>query len=85
MASSEQIFVIRTWLVNSRSYRLATGSNSEIQNVCFEMEAQSSGGDIGPECLQSNDSYSLYAFGDIDALMADLPDFAGVPPCTTEC
>ena len=43
------------------------------------------GGDIGPECLQSNDSNSLNAFGDIDALMADLPDFAGAPPCTTEC
>ena len=53
--------------------------------MCFEMEAQSSGGDIGPECLQSDESYSLDAFGDIDALMADLPDFAGAPPCTTEC
>ena len=30
------------------------------------MEAQSSGGDIGPECLQSDDSYSLDAFGDIE-------------------
>ena len=33
--------------------------------MCFEMEAQSLGGDIGPECLQSDDSYSLDAFGDI--------------------
>ena len=40
--------------------------------MCFEMEAQSSGGDIGPECLQSNESYSLDAFGDIDALIASL-------------
>ena len=75
MTSSEQIFVIRTWLVNSRSYHLATASNSEM---CFEMEVQSSGDDIGPECLQSDDSYSLDAFG-------DLPDFAGMPPRTTEC
>ena len=45
--------------------------------MCFEMEAQSSGGDIGPECLQSDDSYSLDVFGDIDALIADLTDFAG--------
>ena len=52
--------------------------------MCFEMEAQSSGGDIGPECLQS-DNFSLDAFGDIDALIADLPDFAGTPPRTTEC
>ena len=50
----------------------------------FEMEAQSSGGDIGPECLQSDDSYSLDAFGDIDALIADLTDRAGTPPHTTE-
>ena len=33
--------------------------------MCFEMEAQSSGGDIGPECPQSDNSYSLDAFGDI--------------------
>ena len=26
------------------------------------MEAQRSGGDIGPECLQSDDSYSLDTF-----------------------
>ena len=33
---------------------------------------------MGPECLQSDDSSSLDAFGDvdIDALIADLPDFA---------
>ena len=39
--------------------------------MCFEMEAYSSGGDIGPECLQSNDSYSLNAFGDLDVMIAD--------------
>ena len=66
------------------SYRLATASNAEIQNV-FEMEAQSLGGDIGPECLQSDDSHSLNAFGDIDALIADLLEFATTPPTTTEC
>ena len=32
--------------------------------MCFEKEAQSLGGGIGPDCLQSNDSYSLDAFGD---------------------
>ena len=53
--------------------------------MCFEMEAQSLGGDIGPECLQSNDSYSLDAFGDIDGLIADLFEFATTPPRTTEC
>ena len=53
--------------------------------MCFEMEAQSLGGDIGPECLQSDNSYSLDAFGDIDALIVDLPDFAGTPPRPTEC
>ena len=53
--------------------------------MCFEMEMQSSGGDKGPECLQSDDSYSLDALGDIDALIVDLPDFAGTPPRTTEC
>ena len=53
--------------------------------MCFEMEVQSSGGDISPECLQSDDSYSLDTFGDIDALIADLPDFAATPPPTTEC
>ena len=53
--------------------------------MCFEMEAQCSGSDIGPECLQSDDSYSLDAFGDMDALIAYLPDFAGMPPRTTEC
>ena len=37
--------------------------------MCFEMEAQGLGGDIGPECLQSDDSYSLDAFGDIDVLI----------------
>ena len=52
--------------------------------MCFEMEAQSSGGDIGPECLQSNDSYSLDAFGDIDGLIAYLLEFATTPPHTTE-
>ena len=66
MAFSEQYFVIHTWLVNLRSYRLATASDAEIQKLCFEMEAQSSGGDIGQECLQSDDSYSLDAFGDIE-------------------
>ena len=53
--------------------------------MCFEMETQSSGGDIGPECLQSDDSYSLDVFGDIDGLIADLLEFATTPPCTTEC
>ena len=53
--------------------------------MCFEMEAQSLGGDIGPEFLQSNDSYSLDAFGDIDALILDLPDPCGHAPRTTEC
>ena len=53
--------------------------------MCFEMEAQSSGGDIGPECLQSDYSYSLDVFSDIDALIVDLPDFAGTPPQPTEC
>ena len=53
--------------------------------MCFEMEAQSLGGDIGPECLQSDDSYSLDTFGDIYALILDLPDRAGTPPRTTEC
>ena len=48
------------------------------------MEAQSSGGDIGPECLQSNDSYSLDAFGDVDGLIADLIEFATRPSHTTE-
>ena len=48
------------------------------------MEAQSSSGDIGPECLQSDDSYSLDVFSDTDALIADLPDFVGMPPHTTE-
>ena len=31
----------------------------------FVICVQSLGGDIGSECLQSNDSYSLDAFGDI--------------------
>ena len=53
--------------------------------MCFEMEAQSLGGDTGPECLQSDDSYSLDMFSDIDALIADLPDFAATPLHTTEC
>ena len=48
--------------------------------MCFEMEAQSLGGDIGPECLQSDDSYSLDAFSDIDALILDLPDPCGHAP-----
>ena len=46
------------------------------------MEAQSSSSDIGlvsPEWLQSDGSFSFDAFGDIDALMADLPDFAATP------
>ena len=51
----------------------------------FEMEVQSSGGDIGPECLQSDDSYSLEAFTDIDGLIADLLEFVTTPPRTTEC
>ena len=34
---------------------------------------------MGPECLQSDNSSSLEAFGDIDALIADLPDFATTP------
>ena len=46
MASSEQIFVIHTWLVNSCSYHLAIASNSVIRKVCFKMEAQSSSDDI---------------------------------------
>ena len=57
--------------------------NSEIQKLCFEMEAQSSSVDIGlvsPEWLQSDDSFSFEAFGDIDELMANLPDFAATPP-----
>ena len=52
--------------------------------MCFEMEAQSSGGDIGPECSQSDDSYSLDVFGDVDELIADLLEFATTPPRTTE-
>ena len=47
------------------------------------MEAQSSSVDIGlvsPEWLQSDDSFSFEAFGDIDELMANLPDFAATPP-----
>ena len=84
MAFSEQFFVICTWLVNSRSYRLATASNAEIQKLCFEMEAQSSNVDIhvglvSLEWLQSDDSFSFEAFGDIDELMANLPDFAATP------
>ena len=34
---------------------------------------------MGPECLQSDDSSSLDAFGDIDTLIADLPHFATTP------
>ena len=34
---------------------------------------------MGPECLQSDDSSSLDAFGDIDVLIANLPDFATTP------
>ena len=53
--------------------------------MCFEMEVQSSGGDIGPECLQTDDIYSLDTFSDIDTLIADLPDFAGMPLHTIKC
>ena len=34
---------------------------------------------MGPECLQSDDSSSLDAFGDIPALIADIHDFATTP------
>ena len=51
--------------------------------MCFEMEAQSSGGDISPECLQSDNSYSLDAFGDRHADSG--PDFAAMPPRMTKC
>ena len=51
----------------------------------FEMEVQSSGGDIGPECLQSDDSYSLEAFTDIDGLIVDLLEFVTMPPRMTKC
>ena len=47
------------------------------------MEAQTLSNDIGsvsPEWLQSDDSFSFNAFGDVDVLMADLPDFAATPP-----
>ena len=47
--------------------------------MCFEMEEQCSGGGMGPEYLQSDDSSSLDVFGDIEALIADLPDFATTP------
>ena len=47
--------------------------------MCFEMEAQGSGDDIGPECLQSDDRYSFDAFSDIDALIVDLPDLQARP------
>ena len=53
--------------------------------MCFEIEAQSSGSDIGLERLQSDDSYSFDAFGDIDGLIADLLEFATTPPRTTVC
>ena len=46
------------------------------------MEVQSSSGDIGLvslEWLQSDDSFSFEAFGNIDELMANLPDFAATP------
>ena len=50
------------------------------------MEAQSLvSGDIGPQCLQNDNSYSLDTFGDIDVLIADLPDFEAMPPCMTKC
>ena len=52
--------------------------------MCFEMEAQNSGGGVGSECLQSDVSSSLDVFGDIVMLIADLPDFAATPPHTTE-
>ena len=51
------------------------------------MEAQISSVDIGlvsPEWLQSDDSFSFEAFGDIDELMANLPDFAATPPCSSD-
>ena len=69
----------------SRSYRCMrrTASNSEFKKVCFEMETQSSSSDIGlvsAEWLQSDDSFSFDTFGDIDALMVGLPDFAAMPP-----
>ena len=53
--------------------------------MCLEMEAQCSDGGMGLECLQSDDSYSLDVFGDIDTLIADLPDFAAMPPRPTKC
>ena len=53
--------------------------------MCFEMEAQSLGGDIGPGYLQSGYSYSLDTFSDIDRLIADLLEFVTTPPRTTEC
>ena len=51
------------------------------------MEAQISSVDIGLvslEWLQSDDSFSFEAFGDIDELMANLPDFAATPPCSSD-
>ena len=51
------------------------------------MEAQSLSVDIGlvsPEWLQSDDSFSFEAFGDIDELMANLPDFVATPPHTSD-
>ena len=51
------------------------------------MEAQSSSVDIGlvsPEWLQSDDSFSFEAFGNIDELMTNLPDFTATPPCPSD-
>ena len=48
------------------------------------MEAKSLNSDIGlvsPKWLQSDDSFSFDTLGNIDALMADLPDFAAMSPC----
>ena len=44
------------------------------------MEAQGLGGDIGPERLQSDDSYGLDTFGDIDTLIADLCSYLTLWP-----
>ena len=49
------------------------------------MENNADACDTGPECLQSDNSYSLDAFGDIDTLIADLLEFATMPPRMTEC
>ena len=49
------------------------------------MENNADACDTGPECPQSDNSYSLDAFGDIDTLIADLLEFVTMPPRTTEC